>query len=513
MRQGVRFADGMRTLAAQGVGTFVEVGPHGVLCGMGAACVDGTFIPSLRRDRDEALTYAEALGRVHAEGHALDWSAVFPTPGYRRLALPTYAFERTPHGLQQSIRPPTPASPSSTVEDLLLRALTMVQTRPHTPDASNAVEPPPSQPTLAARLAGTPAPQRVARVMEALWPVMAAVLGASEGHTDTNRPLSHLGLDSLLAIELQKHIAELGCRLPMVELLRGPSMQELAELIVHQLQPTTPSSGPSQRHDDGWVVIPHPNPEATVRLFCFPYGGGGPAMFNGWEQRLPKHVELCLIQLPGRGARLGEPLLERMDAVVQGAADAMVSYLDRPFAVFGHCVGALQAFEVVHRLKRLTDQAPIHLFASGAAAPTDHHARFAIDQAREISPDGITPLHALGPDLRLQMLEEIGYPGGEAMANPELRAVFMEVLRADATVDGTYLYEGYPRLDIPITAVGGRIDPAVRYDSLMAWGQETNGPHVAVTTRGDHYFIHRDDHPWWDIFERVFRDVIDLVRR
>ncbi|MET8853224.1 type I polyketide synthase [Amycolatopsis sp. NPDC004625] len=86
VREAVRFADGVSTLADAGVGVYLELGPDGVL----SAMVPGTAIPALRRDRDEERTFFAALAALHANGVPVDWTAL---PG-RRIPLPTYAFQR-----------------------------------------------------------------------------------------------------------------------------------------------------------------------------------------------------------------------------------------------------------------------------------------------------------------------------------------------------------------------------------------------------------------------------------
>ncbi|WP_203935260.1 type I polyketide synthase, partial [Virgisporangium ochraceum] len=94
VRDAVRFADGMRALETAGVTTFIEVGPAGVLSAMGQACVDGTFLPALRADRDEPTSLTTAVAAAHVRGVAVDWTAVFAGTGARIVDLPTYAFER-----------------------------------------------------------------------------------------------------------------------------------------------------------------------------------------------------------------------------------------------------------------------------------------------------------------------------------------------------------------------------------------------------------------------------------
>ncbi|PNG97487.1 type I polyketide synthase [Streptomyces malaysiensis] len=118
VRESVRFLDGVRTLREQGVTTFVELGPDGVLSAMGEDCLAETetetgtdgdtdaravFVPTLRGGRSEAQALATALAQIHVRGAAPDWAAVYAGRGARRVALPTYAFQRQRYWLDVGI--------------------------------------------------------------------------------------------------------------------------------------------------------------------------------------------------------------------------------------------------------------------------------------------------------------------------------------------------------------------------------------------------------------------------
>ncbi|MGW7007207.1 type I polyketide synthase, partial [Streptomyces sp. NPDC054933] len=108
VREAVRFLDGIRTLEAQNVTTFIELGPDGVLSAMAQDCVTQpektAFAPVLRSNRPEPETLTTALAQAHVNGIPVDWKAYFTGTGARRIDLPTYAFQRQRYWLEPGSR-------------------------------------------------------------------------------------------------------------------------------------------------------------------------------------------------------------------------------------------------------------------------------------------------------------------------------------------------------------------------------------------------------------------------
>lgn len=228
-----------------------------------------------------------------------------------------------------------------------------------------------------------------------------------------------------------------------------------------------------------WLHIAAPRPRASLRLFCFPYSGGGAAIYHTWGELLPPEIELCAVRLPGREGRYAEPPLRRLDALLPLLLDGLLPSMERRFAFFGHSLGALIAFELTRSLRRAQRELPAHLFVSGRRAP----------DAAERRP-GEAPLHTL-PDAELigELRQLEGTPD-EVLATPELLELVLPTIRADFELGETYAYRAEPPLGCPITAMGGDADVDVTPEDLARWRAHTAGPFVKAVLPGGHFFLH-----------------------
>ena len=125
----------------------------------------------------------------------------------------------------------------------------------------------------------------------------------------------------------------------------------------------------SYRTFSKWITCPHPNPGARLRLFCLPFAGGGASAYRLWAADLPAWVEVCPIQLPGREDRYGEPAFTSLIGLSRAMSREVTPFLDRPFAFFGHSMGALVGFELARALRHSKAPAPLAMFLAAYPAP------------------------------------------------------------------------------------------------------------------------------------------------
>lgn len=118
-----------------------------------------------------------------------------------------------------------------------------------------------------------------------------------------------------------------------------------------------------------WLVRSGEKARATMRLFCFPYAGGTTHTYRSWQGLLPESIDVAPVHLPGRGQRLSEPPLQRLSEIVEALGPEVVPYFDKPFAFFGHSMGALIAFELARWLRKNHKVMPAQVFLSGRKAP------------------------------------------------------------------------------------------------------------------------------------------------
>lgn len=228
--------------------------------------------------------------------------------------------------------------------------------------------------------------------------------------------------------------------------------------------------------EDRWIKVFQPQPEAQLRLFCFPYAGGGASVYRLWPRELPGGVEVCAVQLPGRESRWREEPFRRVEPLADAVTEALRARLARPFAFFGHSMGAVVAFEVSRRLRRRGLEGPRHLFVSGRSAPRV-----------ELSDP---PIHDLPREEFFAELRRFSGTPEEVLRNRELLELVEPLLRADFSVSETYRYrpDAEP-LAVPLTALGGAEDPEVAPEHLARWREETTGPFQEHLLPGGHFFL------------------------
>jgi len=228
--------------------------------------------------------------------------------------------------------------------------------------------------------------------------------------------------------------------------------------------------------DSSWLHWFSQQDNARLRLFCFPYAGVGPAVFRLWPGGLPTSVDVCAVALPGRGSRINEPTIADISDIAEAAAWAISAHVDRPFAFFGHSMGALVAYETAHRLSRSAGCTPEYLFLSGRCPP-------------HIVNDG-SHLHTL-PDQEfvLEINRRYGGIPPVILNEPELLALLLPALRADIAALELFEPVQRPPLDCPMSVFGGLEDERALRDHLEEWRNATTGKFSLRQFPGGHFYI------------------------
>ncbi|MGK7891073.1 MAG: alpha/beta fold hydrolase, partial [Leptolyngbyaceae cyanobacterium] len=239
-----------------------------------------------------------------------------------------------------------------------------------------------------------------------------------------------------------------------------------------------------------WLTCYQPQPQAQLRLFCFPHGGGGPQIYRDWAKALPDQIEVFALNLPGRGSRRAEPAITQMDDLAATIVTALKGHLDKPIAFFGHSVGALVCFETARRLRAAGLPLPIRLLVSAHKAPHESLTQ----QATYSLPDAEL----------VQFIRSLGLVPDDVLDNEELVQFILPPIKADFEVSETYQYQEEPPLSCPISALGGTQDGAVAASDLEAWRGYTAADFFVQLYDGDHFYTQSQE-------EALLRDIQTLL--
>jgi surfactin synthase thioesterase subunit/phosphopantetheinyl transferase len=211
-------------------------------------------------------------------------------------------------------------------------------------------------------------------------------------------------------------------------------------------------------------------------LFCLPYAGGGASGFRGWQEGFPAAVDVQPVHLPGRERRIAEPLRLAPEEI----ARQLAARARRPYAIYGHSLGARLGFEVVRWLRRQGARLPLRLYAGACRAP--HLA------------DPLVRLADLPEDQFIRDLIALGGTPTDLRDQPELRELLLPVLRADFQWLKAQRYRPEAPLAIPLLAVAGAADRETSPLEMLGWSRHTTAWFRLHTLPGDHFFL-RDAGP------------------
>jgi surfactin synthase thioesterase subunit len=224
--------------------------------------------------------------------------------------------------------------------------------------------------------------------------------------------------------------------------------------------------------------------DGGMLLFCLPYAGGSASAFREWPALLPEHLHCVPVRLPGRETRLAEPPVidvVELSRAISGYASG------RPYAIFGHSMGARLTFEVTRQLRRDGAPLPAALLVSGCRPP---HLDTPLSRIARLPDDEFCA--------RLQAM------GGTApgiLEHPELRALLLPTLRADFAMVESYRYRPEPPLPVPVVVFAGADDPEAGACDMTGWSMHSSMSVRLHTLPGDHFFVHSSRRALLDLIE------------
>nr|WP_184349701.1 thioesterase [Streptomyces olivoverticillatus] len=236
-----------------------------------------------------------------------------------------------------------------------------------------------------------------------------------------------------------------------------------------------------------------------MRLFLFPHAGSGASIYRDWPPLLPADITHQTVQLPGRQDRLGEAGFTEMEPLVEALCDAFVAEHDgRPYAFFGHCMGAQLAYRLTLALQERGEQTPLLIGASGWAP--EGFLVVTAEQARMPEPE------------LLGWIRSLGSVPKEIMDDPQALATVIPAMRADLEVVASYVDDG-AAVRIPVVTYSGRSDQLMEAGAMDSWLPRTPDYLGNSEFQGDHFYINDNALPITLDLTRHMRRLAAAARR
>ena len=242
-----------------------------------------------------------------------------------------------------------------------------------------------------------------------------------------------------------------------------------------------------------WVRIPVPRPAASARLFCLPFAGGSASFYRPWCHHLKESIEVCLIQPPGREDRHTEPAYTHSQTIVEALITQIGPFLDRPFALYGHSLGALLAFETARALRAADLPEPSVLFLGAHRAPH-------LPMMRRV-------FYNLPDDELLAEIKHLNGTPSASLEDSEMLRYWLPIMRADLQICDTYEFAEALPLRCTIIANAGSGDQAASPECMQDWREHTTGAFALHIFPGGHFFLRTAQDSLFGILERYMGEL------
>lgn len=242
----------------------------------------------------------------------------------------------------------------------------------------------------------------------------------------------------------------------------------------------------------------------TLRLFMLPPAGGDVSTYLHWEEELPGDVELGLVRLPGRGARLAEPAFDRAEALTEVLADEIAAYTDLPYVLFGHSMGGLLAYELVQKLHQRGMRLPETVIISSMKAPC-YMDKF----TESLTADAGDKLYLKSNDDFINTIIGLGGIPEALIQNREFLQLILPTFRQDMKLCETYNPDDAQTVPVSFEIYGGNRDSIATREELEGWRAYTEGNFTLTLFQGGHFYF--ADHPQVVLFH-LRNKLIDICR-
>ena len=227
---------------------------------------------------------------------------------------------------------------------------------------------------------------------------------------------------------------------------------------------------------DTVVVRSRRTKDPTSTLVCLGFCGGGSASYHQWGELLPPDVDLAVVCYPGREGRFLEDFARNWDELAADATAAVLT-VEGPYVLFGHSMGGRMAFDVTVRIEASGERLPETVVVSSANAPS-----------RGMMARDMFPAQSETDEQLLDWMRAHGVMPAHVAADPDLRQMALDLMRADIRVRDTFRYTSGAKLTVPLQVLTADRDTVIEPDAGDRWRELALGEFRHDVLPGGHFY-------------------------